>query len=142
MTTSSETPRTTIDLPTTEEGWLERLGPAAYQSLRQGATERPGTGEYVAPRAAGTYECQGCGTELFTAKTQFDAHCGWPSFYAPTDNDAVTLIEDRSLGTVRTEVRCATCDGHLGHVFSGEGFPTPTDDRFCINSIALRHTSD
>lgn len=125
-----------------EEEWRARLDPAAYHVLREGGTERPGTGEYEEVRQAGTYACRACGAELFTAAEQFDAHCGWPAFWAPQDSSAVELIEDRSLGMTRTEVRCARCGSHLGHVFAGEGFPTPTDERYCINSISLVHSED
>lgn len=121
------------------EQWRERLSPQEYAVLRAGGTERPFTGEYEEVREAGTYECRACGAELFTAATQFDARCGWPAFWAPTDSDAVELLEDTSLGMRRIEVRCAACGSHLGHVFEGEGFPTPTDQRYCINSISLRH---
>lgn len=123
----------------TPEQWRERLAPAEYRVLREGGTERPFTGEYEEVREAGTYECRACGAELFTASTQFDAHCGWPAFYAPAESDAVELLEDTSMGMRRVEVRCTRCGSHLGHVFSGEGFPTPTDERYCINSISLRH---
>lgn len=123
----------------TPEQWRERLSPAEHRVLREGGTEAPFTGEYEEVRPAGVYECRACGAELFTAETQFDAHCGWPAFWAPRDSDAVELLEDDSLGMRRVEVRCARCGSHLGHVFSGEGFPTPTDERFCINSISLRH---
>lgn len=121
------------------EQWRERLSPQEYAVLRDGGTERPFTGEYEEVREAGTYECRACGAELFTAAEQFDARCGWPAFWAPTDSDAVELLEDTSLGMRRIEVRCAACGSHLGHVFEGEGFPTPTDQRYCINSISLRH---
>lgn len=125
-----------------EQEWRARLSAAEYHVLREAGTEAPFTGEYEEVREAGTYACRACGAELFTATEQFDAHCGWPAFWAPTDSDAVELIEDRSLGMVRTEVRCARCGSHLGHVFRGEGFATPTDERFCINSISLRHRDD
>ncbi|MSW02360.1 MAG: peptide-methionine (R)-S-oxide reductase MsrB, partial [Actinobacteria bacterium] len=106
--------------------------------LRQGATERPFTGEYTDTDTVGIYRCKACQNVLFTSETKFHSGCGWPSFYAPTADDAVTLIEDRSLAPrVRTEVRCAQCDSHLGHVFSGEGYDVPTDERWCINSVAL-----
>ncbi|GAB2550232.1 peptide-methionine (R)-S-oxide reductase MsrB [Brachybacterium huguangmaarense] len=123
----------------TPEQWRERLSPEEFAVLREGGTERPFTGEYEEVRPAGTYACRACGAVLFTAETQFDAHCGWPAFYAPTDSDAVELLDDDSLGMRRTEVRCAACGSHLGHVFRGEGFPTPTDERYCINSVSLVH---
>jgi peptide-methionine (R)-S-oxide reductase len=115
-----------------------QLDPLSYDVLRRGATERPFTGEYTDTETIGVYKCKACHTELFRSETKFHSGCGWPSFYAPTEDDAVTLIEDRSLGLrVRTEVRCAACDSHLGHVFEGEGFGTPTDQRWCINSVSL-----
>jgi peptide-methionine (R)-S-oxide reductase len=120
-----------------DEEWRAELSPAEYQVLRQGGTERPGTGEYEHTKTEGVYRCRACDAELFRSDTKFDSHCGWPSFYAPADAENVVLLEDRSLGTTRTEVRCARCDSHLGHVFSGEGYGTPTDDRYCINSISL-----
>lgn len=126
----------------TETEWREKLSPDAYAVLREAATERPFTGEYEAVRPAGTYACRGCGAELFRAREQFDAQCGWPAFWAPAQSDAVEYVEDTSLGMRRVEVRCASCGSHLGHVFEGEGFPTPTDQRFCINSISLVHSED
>ena len=115
-----------------------QLDPLSYEVLRKGATERPFTGEYTDTETMGVYKCKACQSELFRSETKFHSGCGWPSFYAPTENDAVTLIEDRSLAPrVRTEVRCAACDSHLGHVFEGEGFGTPTDQRWRINSVSL-----
>lgn len=129
-----------VDKP--EEQWRAELTPAEYLLLRQADTEAPFTGEYTDTKTEGVYACRACGAELFRSDTKFDSHCGWPSFYDPKDTDAVELIEDRTLGMVRTEVRCASCGSHLGHVFEGEGYPTPTDQRYCINSISLRLTPD
>ena len=120
-----------------EEEWRARLSPAEYQVLRQAGTERPFTGEYESATATGVYRCRACSAELFRSDHKFASHCGWPSFYTPLAGDSVVLLEDRSLGMVRTEVRCAACGSHLGHVFRGEGYGTPTDERFCINSISL-----
>ena len=121
-----------------EEELRAKLDPLSYAVLREGATERPFTGEYTDTETVGSYRCKACGSELFRSETKFHSGCGWPSFYAPTSNDAVTLIEDRSLAPrIRTEVRCATCDSHLGHVFEGEGYDVPTDQRWCINSVSL-----
>ncbi|MFJ6216536.1 peptide-methionine (R)-S-oxide reductase MsrB [Streptomyces sp. NPDC092296] len=122
----------------TEAEWREQLTPEEYHVLREAGTERPGVGEYTDTKTVGVYSCRACGAELFTSDTKFESHCGWPSFYDARDSDAVELLEDRSFGTVRTEVRCARCGSHLGHVFEGEGYPTPTDQRYCINSISLR----
>lgn len=126
-----------MTVPTTDEEWRVRLSPDEYRVLRQAGTEAPWTGEYVDTKTTGVYRCRACGAELFSSDTKFDSHCGWPSFFTPLAEDRVRYIVDRSLGMVRTEVRCARCDSHLGHVFEGEGYPTPTDQRFCINSISL-----
>jgi peptide-methionine (R)-S-oxide reductase len=116
----------------------QTLDPLSYEVLRNGATERPFTGEYNDTDTVGSYRCKACGNELFKSETKFHSGCGWPSFYAPTADDAVVLIEDTSLAPrIRTEVRCANCGSHLGHVFKGEGYDVPTDERWCINSVAL-----
>ena len=123
--------------PDTE--WRERLTQLEYHVLREGGTEAPFVGEYTDTLDEGTYVCRGCGAELFRSDTKFASHCGWPSFFAPLAEDRVRYLEDRSLpGRPRVEVRCATCDGHLGYVFEGEGYETPTDLRYCINSVSLR----
>ena len=115
-----------------------KLDPLSYEVLRNGATERPFTGEYTDSETVGIYRCKACNAELFRSETKFHSGCGWPSFYAPTADDAVRLLEDRSLPERhRTEVRCGACDSHLGHVFQGEGYDVPTDQRWCINSVAM-----
>jgi peptide-methionine (R)-S-oxide reductase len=121
----------------TDAEWREQLTREEYAVLRQAGTERPFTGEYVDTTTVGVYRCRACNAELFRSDTKFESHCGWPSFYAPLVGESVRYIEDRSFGSVRTEVRCATCDSHLGHVFEGEGYGTPTDQRYCINSVSL-----
>ncbi|MDX8054869.1 peptide-methionine (R)-S-oxide reductase MsrB [Lentzea sp. BCCO 10_0798] len=121
-----------------EEEWRAQLNPAEFAVLRQAGTERPWTGEYTETKTEGVYECRACGAELFRSDTKFDSHCGWPSFFSPLAGDSVILREDRALGMKRVEVLCATCHSHLGHVFEGEGYPTPTDQRYCINSVSLK----
>jgi peptide-methionine (R)-S-oxide reductase len=123
-------------LPTTEAEWRVRLNPEEFRVLRQAGTERPFTGEYVDTKTKGTYACRACGAQLFSSDTKFDSHCGWPSFDEALPG-AIRYIEDRSLGMVRVEVRCAACDSHLGHRFDGEGYTTK-DARYCINSVSLR----
>jgi peptide-methionine (R)-S-oxide reductase len=118
--------------------WREQLTPDEYRVLRQAGTEAPFVGAYTDTTTEGEYTCRACGAELFRSDTKFSSHCGWPSFFSPLAEDRVELIEDRSMGMTRTEVRCASCGSHLGHVFEGEGYPTPTDQRYCINSISMR----
>ena len=125
----------------TDEEWRAELAGEQYAVLRQAATERPWTGELLDEERAGVYACAACGAELFKSGTKFDSGCGWPSFYESVRPEAVELIEDTSLGMVRTEVRCASCGSHLGHVFP-DGFSTPTGDRYCMNSIALDFTPE
>ena len=138
----------TTDLPATsvrhypvtldDAEWRRRLTPQEYAVLRRAGTERAYTGEYWDDHTEGVYACRACGTELFRSDEKFDSHCGWPSFFAPLAGDQVEYLEDTSLGMRRVEVRCAACGSHLGHLFEGEGYDTPTDQRYCINSISLR----
>ena len=130
---------TGVAYPSIDEAELKRrLDPLSYEVLRNAATERPFTGEYTDTETVGVYKCKACNNELFRSETKFHSGCGWPSFYAPSADDAVILLEDRSLAPrIRTEVRCANCNSHLGHVFEGEGYETPTDQRWCINSVSL-----
>ncbi|PPG29931.1 peptide-methionine (R)-S-oxide reductase MsrB [Pseudoclavibacter sp. RFBB5] len=121
--------------------WRAELTPQEYHVLREAGTERAYTGELLEEGRAGLYTCRACGSELFKAGTKFDSGCGWPSFYESVRPDAVELLEDRSLGMVRTEVRCANCGSHLGHVFP-DGFGTPTGDRYCMNSLSLSFTPE
>ena len=121
----------------TDQEWREQLSRDEYAVLRRAGTERAFTGEYTDTKTKGIYRCRACGAELFRSETKFESHCGWPSFYAPLAEDRVRYIEDNSMFMKRVEVRCATCDSHLGHVFSGEGYGTPTDQRYCINSVSL-----
>lgn len=125
----------------TDEEWRAELGDEQFAVLREAATERPWTGELLDEERAGVYACAACGAELFKSGTKFDSGCGWPSFYESVRPEAVELIEDTSLGMVRTEVRCASCGSHLGHVFP-DGFGTPTGDRYCMNSLALDFTAE
>lgn len=122
----------------TEEEWAAQLSPEEYHVLREAGTERPFTGEYTDTKTEGVYACRACGAELFTSETKFESHCGWPSFYSPLAGESVEYLEDTSIpGRPRVEVRCANCGSHLGHVFEGEGYATPTDQRYCINSISV-----
>ena len=122
----------------TPEEWQAQLTPQEYRVLRQAGTEAPFTGKYTDTTAAGLYRCRACGTELFRSEHKFSSHCGWPSFFTAAAADRVRLVTDKSLlMQTRTEVRCASCDSHLGHVFEGEGYDVPTDQRWCINSVSL-----
>ncbi len=130
------------EISKTDEQWRSELSSSEYQVLRQAGTERPGSSPIEHDGTAAAYACRGCGAELFRSETKFDAHCGWPAFYAPLAQDRVEYVEDTSMGTRRVEVRCAACGSHLGHVFEGEGFDNPTDQRFCINGISLTQVPD
>jgi peptide-methionine (R)-S-oxide reductase len=124
--------------------WRERLTPEQFSILRQAATERPHGEVYhqFKEQGSGTYYCAGCGTRLFSSDQKFDSRCGWPSFWDPASIDSIETRPDNSNGIPRTEVVCSTCKGHLGHLFKGEGFDTPTDQRFCINGLVLIFVPD
>jgi len=135
MTTQRPTELRDDEIPATEEEWRVRLKPEEFRVLRQAGTEPPWSGEYVNTKTPGVYRCRACGAKLFDSATKFDSDCGWPSFDEAIPG-AIRYLEDRSYGMVRTEVRCARCDSHLGHRFDGEGF-TPKNARYCINSISM-----
>lgn len=135
---SSADPLPAPKVSLSDDQWRVKLNPEEFRVLRRAGTERPYVGEYTDTKEPGVYVCRACGAELFRSTEKFDSHCGWPSFFDPADSDAVILRDDSSLGMQRTEVLCANCHSHLGHVFAGEGYPTPTDQRYCINSISLR----
>lgn len=120
----------------TDQQWREELSRSEYQVLRLAGTERAYTGELLEEKRIGTYSCRGCGAHLFEAETKFDSHCGWPSFYKSLENEAIEYLEDRAHGMVRTEVRCAKCGSHLGHLFD-DAPQTPTGNRYCINSVSI-----
>jgi len=123
-----------------DEEWKARLTPEEYEVLRRHGTERAGTGCFLGTKTPGTYVCAGCGNPLFPSGTKFESGTGWPSFTRPLTEDSVVEVEDRSYGMRRVEVRCARCDGHLGHVFP-DG-PPPTGLRYCMNSVAMRHVKE
>jgi peptide-methionine (R)-S-oxide reductase len=123
-------------LPTSDDEWRIRLSPEEFRVLRRAGTEAAWTGEYVDTKTPGVYRCRACGAQLFASDTKFDSHCGWPSFDDALPG-AVEEIEDRSLGTSRTEIRCVNCGSHLGHVFRGERM-TPANTRHCVNSLSIR----
>jgi peptide-methionine (R)-S-oxide reductase len=134
MSKKTET-TTTYDVAKTEDEWKAELDPQRYQVLRQSATERAFSGELLDEHRDGSFSCAACGTELFESGTKFESGSGWPSFYDAKPG-AVELVEDRMLGMVRTEVKCATCGSHLGHLFD-DAYGTPTGMRYCMNSLAL-----
>jgi peptide-methionine (R)-S-oxide reductase len=126
---------TTPEVEKTESEWLALLGPERYAILREAGTERPFTGSLLNLKEDGTYTCGACDAELFQADSKFDSHCGWPSFTHPHEQRNVRLLDDNNHGMHRTEVRCARCDSHLGHVF--DDGPGPEGTRYCINSLSL-----
>ncbi|OZJ05154.1 Peptide methionine sulfoxide reductase B5 [Bifiguratus adelaidae] len=121
----------------TDEEWRAVLSPEQFRVLRQKGTEPPGTGEYEKFKGKGVYHCAACNAPLYVSDTKFDSGCGWPAFFDAIPG-AVNRHEDRSMFMTRTEITCANCGGHLGHVFKGEGFKTPTDERHCVNSVSLK----
>jgi len=132
------TDMTTPKVLLSEDEWRAKLNDLEYKVLREAGTEAPFVGEYTDTTTEGVYSCRACGAELFRSDEKFASHCGWPSFFAPLAEDTVRYLRDTTLpGRPRTEVRCASCDSHLGHVFEGEGYETPTDLRYCINSVCL-----
>lgn len=143
MTTADEPPAQPQEkVVKTDAEWKKILTEEQYRIARQGGTEYPDGQVYkqFKKQGGGTYYCVGCNAELFSAKEKFDSRCGWPSFYDPSKAKNVKAIQD--IDGIRTEVKCAVCDAHLGHVFTGEGFDTPTDKRYCINGTVLKFVPD
>ncbi len=138
--TPSSAPEQPKKVVKSDAEWRKELTPAQYHVLREAGTDRPFSAAYeeFKQQGGGTYYCAGCGAELFSSKEKFDSHCGWPSFYDPANAKNVLTKVDNEFGMTRTEVLCAVCGGHLGHVFTGEGFKTPTDKRYCINATSLK----
>jgi len=145
LVSSATTPTSSISSTTMTDGykqksdseWRAILSPEQFRILRQKGTERPGTGEYERLKEQGVYSCAGCKTPLYKSDTKFSSGCGWPAFFDAIPG-AVSRHEDKSLGMTRIEITCTACGGHLGHVFKGEGFSTPTDERHCVNSVSLK----
>jgi len=135
--TSSATTMTDGSKQKSESEWRAILSPEQFRILRQKGTEGAGTGEYEHHKEQGVYSCGGCGTPLYKSSTKFSSGCGWPAFFDAIPG-AVSRHEDKSLFMTRIEITCTACGGHLGHVFKGEGFPTPTDERHCVNSVSLK----
>lgn len=129
-------------LQLSDSEWRQRLTAPEFRVLRQAGTEAPFTGEYTDTKTSGVYRCRACGEELFRSDAKFESHCGWPSFFSPLAGEKIIERVDTSLGMRRVEVLCANCGSHLGHVFEGEGYDTPTDLRYCINSISMRLEPD
>ena len=125
------------EIEKTDDEWRAQLTQSEYAVLRKAATEPAYVGEYTDTKTVGVYSCRACDAELFRSDHKFDSHCGWPSFYMPTDEDAVELVADNSHGMRRTEARCRRCGSHLGHLFQGDNYGNPVNDRFCINSISV-----
>jgi peptide-methionine (R)-S-oxide reductase len=141
METSSEVPAEPAGKVVKSDGeWRKTLTAEQYRILRESGTERPNGAVYkeFKHQGEGSYHCAGCGALLFSSRGKFDSGCGWPSFFDPAKAENVRTRKDASLGVIRVEVTCAKCDGHLGHVFEGEGFDTPTDKRYCINGGGLK----
>lgn len=145
METGTQAPKQpTQAVKKSDDEWKKELTPEQYDVLRRSGTERASSKTYdeFKHQGSGRYYCAGCDALLFSSEHKFDARCGWPAFYDPANAKNVKAIEDYSLGMKRVEVRCAVCDGHLGHIFEGEGFDTPTDRRYCINGVALKFVPD